>query len=240
MRSVLTELGNKSIGMSASGLSATLDARYRQDVVRQCQELLNGRYPFSPNGPDMQIDDFAKLFRPGGVYDDFFKTQLAEFVDKDRSPWAWRSGAGSSIIRPALFEQAFQIKEMFFDGAQPKVRFQLSPLSLNGDVESVAFELDGQKFEHRFGPEKSFPLSWPGEPPGVATVQFEGRNRQNLSQPGPWGWFHLLERSGLTKQSDNSFLVTFEKGGASVRMRLMPSSARHPFGRRDLFQFSCG
>ena len=53
-----------------------------------CKQAVNGRYPFErASSRDIPLDDFTKLFAPGGLIDGFFNTQLRPYVDASASVW---------------------------------------------------------------------------------------------------------------------------------------------------------
>jgi type VI secretion system protein ImpL len=102
-------------------------------------------------------------------------------------------------------------------------------------------EIDGQSFENRHGPERSMLAKWPGESAGPAAVTFEERSggRPNLVAEGPWAWFRLMDEARVERESDVSYVLTFERGGHQAKVRVEATSIRNPFGRRDLQQFRC-
>ncbi len=53
--------------------------------ARLCAPAVNGRFPFVPGSSnETPLDDFAKLFAPGGLIDGFFNTQLAALCEHHR------------------------------------------------------------------------------------------------------------------------------------------------------------
>ena len=84
-----------------------------------CKQAVNGRYPFDPaSSRDIPIDDFTKLFAPGGLIDGFFNTQLRPYVDASASVWKGRPLDGvAAPIAPAelvQFQRAAAIRDLFF------------------------------------------------------------------------------------------------------------------------------
>ena len=118
--SVLTQVANGATAAVRGGVRNTLESRYQQDVVRECTAIVANRYPFVPgSATDVPLADFGRLFGSGGVYDMFFKTELANLVDTSRPAWAWRNDAsgvavGGSVSMLRQFEAADRIREMFF------------------------------------------------------------------------------------------------------------------------------
>ena len=67
---------------------------YRQQVLAECGRFVTGRYPFTPGSQtDIPLTEFARLFGPNGVFDQFFTKHLADMVDTSTQPWSWRPGS---------------------------------------------------------------------------------------------------------------------------------------------------
>ena len=143
--SVVTQVANGATAAVRGGVRNTLESRYQQDVVRECTAIVANRYPFvAGSATDVPLADFGRLFGYGGVYDTFFKSELANLVDTSRSPWAWRTDASVSRLADRLsmlrqFEAADRIREMFFRaGSQdPEVRFSVSADDLDAELGAV-------------------------------------------------------------------------------------------------------
>ena len=55
-----------------------LSRRYDEQVARECRELIEGRYPFARTSTnDVPLADFGRVFGYGGVFDAFFRDNLA-------------------------------------------------------------------------------------------------------------------------------------------------------------------
>jgi type VI secretion system protein ImpL len=105
----------------------------------------------------------------------------------------------------------------------------------------MVLEVDGQTLEYRHGPQRAQPMAWPGPSPGEAALTFEMQSgaSPNLVVQGPWALFRLIQKGAVQAQSDTSFTVTFNLGGATAKLGLLASSSRNPFGRNVLQGFSC-
>ena len=141
------------------------------------------------------------------------------------------------------FETAQRIRDMFFrpGGQLPEIRFNVFPAYLDAGAMRFVLELDGQSFEYRHGPERSWTATWPGPTPGVAAVTFEDRTgaRPNLPFEGPWAWFRLLDVSGVQADSDVRYRSSFQAGDHEARVIIEASSIRNPFAKQELRQFRC-
>jgi type VI secretion system protein ImpL len=247
--SVVTQVANGATGAVRKDVGSTLDSRYQQDVVRECTAIVANRYPFVVgSATDVPLADFGRLFGYGGVYDMFFKSNIANLVDTSRNPWVWRNDAsgvavGGSVAMLRQFEAADRIRAMFFaPGSQdPVVRFSVSASDLDAAATRVTFDIDGQPFDYRHGPVIAKPMTWPGPMPGKASVTFEERAgaRPNIAAEGPWAWFRLIDAAQIQRETDAIYIVTFEKGGHETRIRIESVSIRNPYGQQALQQFRC-
>ena len=247
---IVDEVADRTVGTIRSGVRGTLETRYREDVVRECREVVQDRYPFvAASAVDVPLADFGRVFGYGGVFDRFFKNELEALVDTSRSPWTWRPDAsgvsvGSSPAMLRQFESARQIREMFFrpGGQESEVRFRLTPTELDADATRFLLELDGQNVEYRHGPERSVAATWPGQSAGPAAVTFEMRagGRPNAAYQGAWAWFRLLDGARVSKETEVRSELTFVKDGHQAQVRLEAASVRNPFNDRDVLrQFRC-
>ena len=166
------------------------------ELAQACSTLTTDRFPFSAAATrDMSSADFARLFGPGGLFDDFRRSQLAERVDTSSHPWKARSvDAGL----PAAFEQAAAIGALFFpQGAPlPELKLRLTPRRMDTELLQFSIDVDGQVFRFENGPPRAKELAWPGPastqkvvmrilPPGPAGVGAEVHE-------GPFAWVRVL------------------------------------------------
>jgi len=247
---IIDEVANSTAGTIRRGVSGTLEARYREDVVRECRDVVQDRYPFiATSAVDVPLADFGRVFGYGGVFDRFFKNELEPLVDTSRSPWTWRPDASGVSVGPSAFmlrqsESARHIREMFFrpGGQESEVRFRLTPTELDADVTRFLLELDGQNVEYRHGPERSVAATWPGQSAGPAAVTFEMRagGRPNAAFQGAWAWFRLLDSARVSPETEVRSELTFVRDGHQAQVRLDAASVRNPFNDRDVLrQFRC-
>ncbi|MBV8805971.1 MAG: hypothetical protein JO042_13015, partial [Sinobacteraceae bacterium] len=236
---------SKSVALGVA--HSDLENRYQSQVVSQCRELIGSRYPFTrTSSSDVTLEDFARVFGTGGIYDSFFQTNLAALVDTSRPTWRWKEGAeaiGGSTALLAQFQAAERVRQVFFKpgGQAPEVRFNVSPDELDDNVERFRLEIDGQAFEYRHGPPKAVSMSWPGGTVGQAVASFEqrgGAHPQTAFQ-GPWALFRLLDQASVVPQSDTRVLATFKVNGSQARVLFEAASIRNPIVRQDVIRFRC-
>jgi type VI secretion system protein ImpL len=241
---VVSQIGGRSEQLAIGQARGELENRYRVQVLNECSSILTGRYPFDPRSSiDVPMADFGRLFGASGVFDTFFKENLAPLVDTSRVPWRWRPGTSGPPSMLRQFEAAQRIRDQFFPpGNQlPQVRFNVTPGFLDAASSRFVLELDGQTIEYRHGPERSSPAVWPGPAPGVAAFSFEGRggDRPNQAFQGPWAWFRLLDAGQLQPASDVRYTLSLQAGSHQSRVTVEATSIRNPFLKSDLRQFRC-
>ncbi|HLZ96922.1 MAG TPA: type VI secretion system membrane subunit TssM [Steroidobacteraceae bacterium] len=242
-------LSGKSQTVAMGVAHTDLSNRYETQVVSQCRELVGTRYPFNPSSAnDVTLEDFARVFGTGGLYDAFFQANLAPLVDTSKSAWRWREGAesvGGSAALLGQFQSAERIRQVFFKpgGQTPEAHFNVAPDDLDQDVDRFRLEIDGQAFEYRHGPPRVVSMAWPGGPAGAAVASFElhDGSHPQLAFQGPWALFRLLDHAAFTQAlSATRFLVTFRVDGKSARVVLEAASIRNPLARQELARFHCG
>jgi type VI secretion system protein ImpL len=246
---MVSQIGTRSASLAVGQARDELSRRYDEQVARECRELIEGRYPFARSSAnDVPLADFGRVFGYGGVFEAFFRDNLAALVDTSRTPWKWREGAqgiGGSAALLKQFQQAQRIRDVYFKaGAQlPEARFTLTPDSLDAGATRFALDLDGQSFEYRHGPQQSKAMVWPGGGGvGQTAVVFEERGGPGPStvKQGPWAWFRALDQAQIKRDSDTHMQVTFATGAHSMRVVLDAASVRNPFARDELAGFKCG
>jgi type VI secretion system protein ImpL len=242
---IVAQIGSQGVTTTIDQANKELTHRYETEVASECRQLIGNRYPFGSGPGDVALADFGHMFAPGGVYEKFFNTYMAQLVDNTREPWRWKEGAvgiGSNAML-ARFQQVDRIRQVFFPpGAQlPTVHFTATPDSLDAGVRRLAVDIDGQSVEYRHGPTRAQQLAWPGPAPGQASVLFEETNGTgpNRAYKGPWAFFHMLDEASVQAQSDVRYAVGLSAGGRSARVMLEASSVRNPFGRNELRGFRC-
>jgi type VI secretion system protein ImpL len=239
-----------SSGIAADGTRASINARWQASVLPFCEQALANRYPFNRRAKaDVGMQDFAKLFAPGGLIDGFFNENLQKLVDTRSRPWTWKRVNNVDLgISAAVLQQmqyAAEIRDAFFAGGpNPLIQFQITPEALDPKAKSVLLEIDGQQvsFAHRGGQPNPVAITWPGSV-GLARVTFLPQKKKienSLSRDGPWGWFRLLDAAEVrrTNVSDRKRVI-FNVGGRISIFQLQSGSVINPFALPALAKFSC-
>jgi type VI secretion system protein ImpL len=217
-----------------------------------CPLAVNGRFPFVPGSSlETPLDDFAKLFAPGGLIDGFFNTQLKPYVDTTGK--VWKGQAVDGVPAPvsqadlAQFQRAAVIRDLFFASGSTTitVRFDIMPVDLDAGASQVSLEFDGTSVTYAHGPARSTQITWPGPnhmtnvrlvfdppPPGGTGV---------VAETGPWAMFRLFGRGTLQQAgSAERYTLTFSPGGGrSATFELRAGSVLNPFAPGVLQDFRC-
>jgi type VI secretion system protein ImpL len=245
---IVTGIANGSLSVVVTTGSDAVSKNYAQTVLSECRLLVNGRYPFEAgSSTDIPIADFERLFGPNGVYDMFFKSDLQSRVNTTRSPWTWLTDASGAPVGRGIplakFEAAERIRQMFFRAGSSKaeIRFTVTPVSLApaDPGASFALEIDGQRIPYQFGPERPYPVTWPGPKPGQATATFSQSGGPNAAFDGPWAWFRLVDSGQMVRQGNERFMFTIKRGTREAQLRIEPDMVRNPFAGNDLQRFRC-
>ena len=244
------QISTGSSGITADGTRASINARWQAQVLPFCSQALDNRYPFEKGAKaDVAIQDFTKLFAPGGLIDTFFNENLLKYVDTRARPWAWKKvndadlGISNAVL--AQMQNAAEIRDAFFAGnPAPAVSFQLTPEALDPKARGVSLEIDGAvvEFKHSDGTPKPVAVTWPGAV-GLASVVFspaESNIGNGISRDGPWAWFRLLSAAEIrrTNVSDRNRVI-FNVGGRIAIFQLQSGSVLNPFSLPALSKFSC-
>ncbi|RUS59697.1 type VI secretion system membrane subunit TssM [Pseudorhodobacter sp. E13] len=245
-----TQITTGSSGITADGNRSAINAKWQSAVLPFCEQAFDSRYPFNRRSSnDVGMQDFARMFAPGGMLDVFFEENLAKFVDTTNRPWVWKRVNDADLgISPDVllqFEHAAAIRAAFFTaGANPAVSFQITPEALDPKATSVKLEIDGTTVEFAQGQGQPAPaaVQWPGAA-GFARVVFEPASQSTESQlrrDGPWGWFRLLDAAEIrrTNVSDKQRVI-FNIGGRIAIFQMQSGSSINPFALPSLGKFSC-
>jgi type VI secretion system protein ImpL len=215
-----------------------------------CKQAVAGRYPFSPGAPNaIPLDDFARLFSASGMINTFFNTQLRPFVDTSGATWKAQAVAGvAPPVSPgdlAQFQRAAAIGELFFagGGAQPSVRFDVTPQTLDAGAKQVTLELGSLVINYAHGPQRATSVTWPGAtgmdsarlvfdpPPAGGGV---------LQANGPWALFRLFDQGTLQQAgSSDRYTLTFHMGDRTASFEIRAGSVLNPFAPGMLHDFRC-
>ena len=250
VRSVMLTLSSTSAGQALSSVRTHLSGEINANIGTFCQQAITGRYPFTRDSSrDVTQEDFARLFAPGGLMDQFFQTKLAPYVDVSTRPWSFRKmgeasmGVGSGALMQ--FQRAQVLRDVFFRGGnQPSLRLEFKPVEMDASITQFILDVDGQLVKYSHGPTLPVTVQWPSQ---------RGSNQVRLqAQPvlasgasgqlfeGPWALFRMFDRVRMESAGQpERFLVTFDIDGRKARFEVRASSVQNPFRLPELQQFQC-
>jgi type VI secretion system protein ImpL len=216
-----------------------------------CAAAVNGRYPFVPGATgETSLDDFTRLFAPGGVIDGFFNTLLKPYVDTSGKVWKLQSADGVAVALPAAdlaqFQRAALIRDLFFTGGRTvaSFRFDIAPVSLDAHAARVTLDLDGTVLAYGGGPPRPAEITWPGrnliptarlafEPPPAA-------GPGAWQESGPWSMFRLFSRGRLqSSATGGKYTLTFQLGERQAVFDIGAGAASGPLAAGTLQGFRC-
>jgi type VI secretion system protein ImpL len=249
----LATMAESSTALRGGGARQQVIAAYNGSggPAALCPLAVNGRFPFVPGSSlETPLDDFAKLFAPGGLIDGFFNTQLRPYVDTTGKVWKPQSvdGVAAPVSQADIvqFQRAAVIRDLFFAPGSTTiaVRFDIMPVDLDPGASQVSLEFDGTSVTYAHGPSRSTQITWPGPnhmtnvrlvfdppPPGGTGV---------LAETGPWAMFRLFGRGSLQQAgSPERYTLTFSLGGRSATFELRAGSVMNPFAPGVLQDFRC-
>ena len=217
-----------------------------------CKLAVDGRYPFAPAATnDIPLDDFARLFAPNGMMDQFYTTQLRPFVDTSGPIWKAQPVAGvAPPVTPAdlaQFQRAAAIRDLFFSGgaAQPSVRFDITPQTLDAGAKQVTLDLDGLAISYAHGPLRATSVAWPGGATRInnARLVFDPAPASGppvVQASGPWALFRLFGQGKLQQgPSSDRYTLTFQLADRQASFDIRAGSVLNPFEPSILRDFKC-
>ena len=242
LRAVLRGLGQTAAEHASGAAKENLKTQVT-GAAGFCNKAIAGKYPFSARGQgDVLLDDFNKVFSPGGEFDVFFKEKLAQFVDTPPGgDWRARPGMEKSVSPATIrqYQRAALIRDTFFKaGAQnAQVTVDVKLLTLTGAAE-LTVEHDGKA--SKMAPGAVVRLEWPTRSPGAGTrISIAGAPA--IAGEGPWALFRVLDRGAPQPGAQPGFVrLAFAPDTAHrAVLELQPTSVNNPFQSRALKDFEC-
>lgn len=249
MSQMVTSGVTQALGATRENLSNSL----KVGVADFCSQAIAGRYPFvKGSARDVTQDDFARLFSPGGLMDEFFQRNLMQFVDTTTKPWSFREVGGgqmgSSSESGALvqFQRAQSIRDTFFrsGGKTPGLRLDFKPVEMDATITQFILDVDGQIVKYAHGPAVPMSVQWPGTSGrGQVRIQVSPPSASGTSGAvfeGPWALFRMFDKVDIDGGGQpERFRATFNIEGRKAVFEVTTSSVINPFRMTDLTNFNC-
>ncbi|WP_117190037.1 type VI secretion system membrane subunit TssM [Rhizobium terrae] len=227
-----------------------VNRRWQEEVLPTCNAMLTDRYPFSLEAQqEISLQDFADIFKPAGILDQFFKDNLSPFVIiRGRQPVALdpdRSGIGLSPNALGQFARAAAIREAFFGaaGTTPEAKFTVEPVYLDPKALRSSFAVDDADLVYRHGPIRPRDFVWPSKR-DASTAQLsitllDGKT-ETVQRTGNWAIFRMLSGTGMARTSGrDQFEFSIEKDKIRASFRLRAASVANPFNGELYASFRC-
>jgi type VI secretion system protein ImpL len=214
-----------------------------------CRQAIAGRYPFSAKSSrDVAPNDFARLFAPNAMMDDFFQKNLANHIDMSGSRWRFKPGIDGEKGEMAGYLDAFQrastIRSVYFTatGTDPSYRVSIRPIQMDSTITQFIMNVDGQTISYAHGPQVGTTVQWPGtRASNQVNIELLPQTRvSGLSASGPWALNRLLDKATLKRgPSPEITIATFSIGGRQVVLELSANTVKSPFRLDEMRGFSC-
>jgi type VI secretion system protein ImpL len=251
VQSMLTALSQSTTQQVLDKTRSNLNEGIATTIGEFCKKAVEGRYPFvRASALDVTRDDFARLFGPGGLLEDFFQKNLAAHVDTTARPWKFKqvgdASMGEASASLAQFQHAQAIRAAFFRGtAGPGVQLQFKPVSLDPTIGQLTIDVDGQVLTYGQGQQVPSTVQWPG-PKGTSQVRIQvtaaGETAPGAGPvyEGPWALFRMLDRAQLKPTAQpEKMLATFNIDGRRAQFEIISTSVQNPVRLPELEQFRC-
>ncbi len=245
---MLGGIATASSQQTSSLVRSQIGANLNATVGDFCRKAVAGRYPLNRGASeDVTPQDFARLFGPGGLMDDFFNRTLAPMVDT--TTWTFKKNMDGSHTGGhgslSAFQKASVIRNVFFASgdAIPRLRLEIKVVELDPSVSSMALDVDGTVIRYAHGPQISQSVVWPG-PRGRQQVSLQISDKSGgqsaLSTDGSWALHRFFDKltlaSGLRA---DSFTATATVSGKKVVFEVHTSSVQNPFRLTQMQTFAC-
>lgn len=250
VRGILQTLSATSASQALGATRRNLSQGVGSQVGDFCRQAIAGRYPFvKSSNRDVTQDDFARLFAPGGIFDDFFQRELAQYVDTSTRSWSFKKvndqsmGGSGNLVQ---FQNAATIRDVFFRGGgrTPNLRLDFKPIEMDAAITQFILDVDGQLVKYSHGPQVPQSVQWPG-PRGSTQVRVSitppaPNGTSGVVTEGPWALFRLLDRATIESTSlPERFRVTLSVAGRNAVFEVTANSVQNPFRLNAIERFSC-
>ncbi|GAB5378507.1 MAG: type VI secretion system membrane subunit TssM [Acuticoccus sp.] len=238
--SAVDDVGNDLEGERLTRLSQNFNAA----ITRQCEAVIDNRFPFFASERDVTLGDFATLFKPTGLFATYRKANLDALVDKSGATWKWTSGVYLSPRTLRAFQQASEITAAFFPdeaAEDPSFEIIVSTRALDPTASSGVLRIN-RTFVHASRVAHSQPVKWPGDNAdnrAVVSVTFGPRAQtERIARDGPWALFRLV-RAGRAVASDGRLTVDFSVAGKRLAFAFLSNKGPNPLTLEALTAFRC-
>ena len=246
IKRMLANVAGAGSGQAGEITRSTINASIGGAVGDPCHRRIDGRFPFYGDSPnDVGLGDFANLFRPNGVFDEYFKKNLADKVNMSARPWALKEGSGVRALPSlATFAQAAEIRDAFFASGvgEPSFQVDVRARSLDPAIKELVLTIDGQPLSFSSASPGPRTIKWPGAS-GARSVRLqlmpEG-TAPSLETSGTWALHRLFRRAQIGSAGrPEAFRATFVLGGRQAELEIVAQGVVNPLNPSALERFRC-
>lgn len=245
----LTQIADNSLDLLLKGARRTINTAWQANVLPFYKANIHSRFPFSSDKTKViDLDNFSNFFGGKGIFNQFFQTYLAPFIDTSHGVWQLNQIDNISLQLPeTTLKQIFRISlisNMFFQNGdnKPFMQFHIQPLFLDAESSSVYVQLANQTLTYRHGPQQMINWNWPGnEGSQQVSVSFSDFQGQNFSKSldGPWAWFEMLNQTALATRGGNGhYIWTLNQNQHKASFNLIAQNNFPLFDLKALRQFN--
>jgi type VI secretion system protein ImpL len=247
VRGMVDRVASSSSAQTTSMVRASLGTNLNSTVGDFCRRAIAGRYPLRRTATsDVVPEDFAHMFAPGGLMDDFFNKNMASIVDtsnwtfKKNIDGSWAGGGGSL----ASFRKAAVIRDVFFrNGNTPSIKLEIKPLEMDPSISSMSLDVDGTVVRYSHGPQLAQSVSWPGPRKRnyvLLEITGQGFGDTGMKADGPWALHHFFDMLSIqSTPAPEKFIATATIHDKKIVFEVTTTSVQNPFRMRQLEEFSC-
>ena len=250
LRETVSDLSRDIRSVGAQGAQEVIAETWAREVVPMCTAMTSGRFPFNPQSEDhISTEDFATLFGPGGVLDEFYSERLDGLIDQRQSPWRWRQDRagdlGFAADTPHYFERVAAMRRVLFPNgaAAPTIRFQLRPQRLDAAADRVTFQIGEERMQYSHGVREYQSFEWEAADDGQVRLFLTPplpNQSDGIRETGPWSLFRLLAQADVARSdAPDRFDLRFRLGDRTVSFDLRGSSVGNPFGANLFSELHC-
>jgi type VI secretion system protein ImpL len=220
-----------------------MDVSVSSSVGALCRQTIAGRYPFARHASrEVAPGDFARMFAPGGLMDDFYQKNLAHGVAPMQTDTvSFDATPGARLM--ASFRNAAIIRDVFFssNASTPSYGFSISPLDLDTNILQYTLSVGGQTLRYAHGPQLPVTMQWPGSHSQVVSLQVTTqKGTTGLQTQGLWALQHMFDKARIERQrGSDSFIATFDVDGHTLSFLVTANSANTPFFLPQMSAFAC-
>jgi type VI secretion system protein ImpL len=247
LRAAVSAMAANLTALRSGSTRSDLDSAWRSEVYGFCSKALDNRYPLvRASAIDVNLDDFTRLFKPGGLIDSFVTARIKPFVDTGRTPW---KASSELVIAPdalAQFQRAAIIRDLFFPNAatSPTLHWQITAVSLDPGVTRAVLQIGGAETDYGPGGAQPAEISWPDTRQQSVRLTFSPEvpgQPLSIGESGAWALFRLFDRGTREEVPGLSdrVRVTFHLGARKAVYELHANSVLNALTMKELGGFRC-